>query len=313
MHATPRSIPYTIQFLGRISRTPIDQEGPAILIANTDLVRGEVKRLYRSDSAWRKLIPEIIDQQMQLAKHYHSSQAKEEDFQIPELNVYFSAVIHNTLEDFSFQNEITTNNSNFEIIHYQQYSEYSPLIVITRQKKPLDWASRELYIEDYLDVHILYYSQGHNLLFELTTSEMALDSFKKRLINVDLIPISQEKLFKILSQCSQSDYIMVGMKNSTLIGYSHPSYKTFVGSSVQAAIRTSEGRIFSTGHAVLRLDKKNTWGISTRKCRVWAMKRGTAEEFQEWCNQLCVLIENGPALLIFQVCHFWLLLNRLPL
>ncbi len=294
LHATPRSIPYTIQFLGRISRTPLDQEGPAKLIANTDAVRGEVRRLYKSDSSWRLLIPQIVDEQMQLARHYRSSQAKEEDFQMPELNVYFSALVYSTPANFNFQDHISSSSSNFEIIHYEQVNDESPLIIVTAHNKPIDWASREIYIEDLLDVHILYHASEHNLLFELTTSELALDSFKDSIINVELQSITHGRLFKTLSQFSQSDYLMVGMKNSALTGSSHPSYKTLIGSSVQAAIRSSEGRIFGTGHAVLRLDDENTWGIATRKGRVWAMKRGTASEFKEWCDQLCTLIVDGP-------------------
>ncbi|HDZ14447.1 hypothetical protein LCGC14_1421870 [marine sediment metagenome] len=294
LHATPRSIPYTIQFLGRISRAPIDQEGPAKLIANTDLVRGEVRRLYKSDASWSRLIPEIVDAQMLKARHYRSSQALEEDFQMPELNIYFSALVYNTNDDFSFQDEITTNNSNFEILHYEQDDDDSPLVIVTSQNKPLEWTSREIFIEDLLDVHVFYHASDHNLLFELTTSEIALDSFKESLITSGIKSISQGRLFKTLSQFSQSDYLMVGMKNSALNGSSHPAYKTLIGSAVQAAIRSSEGRVFATGHAVLRLDEENTWGIATRKGRVWAMKRGNAEEFKEWCDQLCTLIEDGP-------------------
>ena len=296
LHATPRSIPYTIQFLGRISRTPLDQEGPAKLIANTDAVRGEVRRLYKSDSSWRLLIPQIVDEQMQLARHYRSSQAKEEDFQMPELNVYFSALVYSTPANFSFQDQISSSSSNFEIIHYEQANDESPLIIVTAHNKPIDWASREIYIEDLLDVHILYHASEHNLLFELTTSELALDSFKGSIINVELQSITHGRLFKTLSQFSQSDYLMVGMKNSAITGSSHPSYKTLIGSSVQAAIRSSEGRIFGTGHAVLRLDDENTWGIATRKGRVWAMKRGTASEFRDWCDHLCTLIVDGPVI-----------------
>jgi superfamily II DNA or RNA helicase len=294
LHATPRSIPYTIQFLGRISRTPINQEGPAKLIANTDSVRGEVRRLYKSDSSWRVLIPQIVDEQMQLARHYRSSQAKEEDFQMPELNVYFSALVYSTPDQFTFQNQILSKSNSFEIIHYEQENNEAPLIVVTAYNKPIDWASREIYIEDLLDVHILYHASDHNLLFELTTSEIALASFKQSILNVELPTITHGRLFKTLSQFSQSDYLMVGMKNSASAGSSHPSYKTFVGSSVQAAIRASEGRVFGTGHAVLRLDEENTWGVATRKGRVWAMKRGTAEEFKDWCDQLCTLISDGP-------------------
>lgn len=294
LHATPRSIPYTIQFLGRISRTPLDQEGPAKLIANTDAVRGEVRRLYKSDSSWSNLIPQIVDEQMQLARHYRSSKAKEEDFQMPELNVYFSALVYSTPNNFSFQNQITSKYNNFDIIHYEQLSNESPLTVVTAYNKPIEWASREIYIEDLLDVHILYHASEHNLLFELTTSEAALASFKESLINIELFPITHGRLFKTLSNFSQSDYLMVGMKNSALTGSSHPSYKTLIGSSVQAAIRSSEGRVFGAGHAVLRLDEENTWGLATRKGRVWAMRRGTAEEFKEWCDQLCTLISDGP-------------------
>lgn len=296
LHSTPKSIPYTIQFLGRISRTPLNQVGSAKLIANTDMVRGEVRRLYKSDSSWSRLIPEIVDEQMQIARHYRSSQVLEEEFQMPELNVYFSALVYNTPVNFTFNEEITSNKSTFEILHYEQESYESPLIIVTSQKKPIDWASREMYIEDYLDIHILYHSTEHNLLFELTTSELALDSFKKSLITNELSPISHGRLFKTLSQFSQSDYIMVGLRNSALTGSSHPAYKTLVGSSVQAAVRTSEGRIFGIGHAVLRLDEQNTWGLATRRGRIWAMKRGTAEEFKLWCEKLGSLIEDGPIL-----------------
>lgn len=296
LHATPRSIPYTVQFLGRISRFPEDQVGSAILIANTDMVRGEVGRLYKSDISWQRLIPEIINEQMQKARHYRSSYAIDEDFQMPELNIYFSAVVYNTPEGFNFQENISTKNNKFEIIHVEQLTDSSPLIVVSSQNKPLEWASREIYIEDLLDIHVFYYVSEHNLLFELTTSEIALESFKESLINHKLTSLSHGRLFKTLSTFSQSDYLMVGMKNSTSSGASHPAYKTLIGSEVQAAIRNSEGRIFGTGHAVLRLDEDNSWGIATRKGRVWAMQRGTAEEFKEWCDKLTNLIVDGPVI-----------------
>ncbi|KEI71999.1 DEAD/DEAH box helicase [Endozoicomonas elysicola] len=294
LHSTPRSIPYTIQFLGRICRTPTDQEGPAKLIANTDAVRGEVRRLYKSDSSWSQLIPQIIDEQMQLARHYSSTKAKEEDFLMPELSVYFSALVYTTPDNFRLLDQISSNSDKFKIVHYEQESEDAPIVVITAYNKPIEWASREIYVEDLLDVHIIYHAHEHNLLFELTTSEKALDSFKDSLINMKLSRLTHGKLFKTLSKFSQSDYVMVGMKNSTSSGSSHPDYKTFMGSSVQASIRLSEGRVFATGHAVLRLDEDNTWGIATRKGRVWAMRRGTATEFKDWCDTLCTLINDGP-------------------
>jgi len=297
LHATPRSIPYTIQFLGRISRQPDSQAGPATLVANRDEVRGEVSRLYKSDEAWRQLIPQIIDEQMAKARHYRSSHARENDFQMPELNVFFSALVYETFDDFNYENDFNMDSgSPFEILHVEQKSPDSPLIIVTAHDKPLEWTSRTIYAEDLLDVHIFYHITESNLLYELTTSELALKSFKKNLIKKDLRRISHGRLYKTLSKFNQSEYIMVGMKNAVLHGASHPSYKTIIGKGVQSTVRASEGRVFSTGHALLRLDDENTWGLATKRGRVWAMKRGTAEEFELWCDKLTQLIEDDAVI-----------------
>lgn len=297
LHTTPRSIPYTIQFLGRISRQPDSQVGPATLVANRDEVRGEVSRLYKSDEAWKRLIPQIIDEQMARARHYRSSLARENDFQMPELNVFFSALVYETSNDFNYENDFDIDASSpFEILHVEQKNPDSPLIIVTAFDKPLEWASRTIYIEDLLDVHIFYHVAESNLLYELTTSELALKSFKKNLIKTDLRRISHGRLYKTLSKFNQSEYIMVGMKNATMHGASHPSYKTLIGNGVQSTVRASEGRVFSTGHALLRLDDKNTWGLATKRGRVWAMKRGTAEEFELWCDKLTQLIEDDAVI-----------------
>lgn len=293
LHATPRSIPYTIQFLGRISRQPNNQEGPATLIANLDEVRGEVTRLYRSDEAWSRLIPSVIDNRVASARHYRSSQASEIDFQLPEINVFFSAIIYEVNSHFSFKQDFIDTTDSDTILHVEQENADSPLVVITSISKPIDWANREVFIEDFLDIHIFYHSPSSNLLFELTTSDLVLNSFRDNLIHSETMPISHGRLYKTLSSFSQTDYIMVGMKNATMRGSAQPSYKTVMGSGVQTTVRASEGRVFSTGHALLKIDNDNTWGIATKKGRVWAMKRGTVNEFQIWCDRLAALVQTG--------------------
>ncbi len=294
LHATPRSTPYTIQFLGRISRQPLNQEGKAILIANRDEVRGEVSKLYKSDKAWEKLIPQLIDDQMRKARFFQSSSIDKYEFLMPEINIYFSALIYETPENFVFEENFDTEpSSGIKILHVEQQDIDSPLIIITSQDKPLEWANRSIFIKDVLDIHVYYFNLERKLLFELTTSENALHSFKNNLIKSALKRIPHGRLFKTLSEFDQSDYLMVGMRNSVMRGASQPSYKTVLGSSVQASVRASEGRIFSTGHVLLRVDKQNVWGIATRRGRVWSMKRGTVEEFKVWCDQLGDLINTG--------------------
>jgi len=37
------------------------------------------------------------------------------------------------------------------------------------------------------------------------------------------------------------------------------------------------GRVFGVGHALMNMGEKETWGIVTKRSRVWAMKRGTID------------------------------------
>jgi superfamily II DNA or RNA helicase len=294
LHATPKSIPYTIQFLGRISRQPLEQSGNAILIANKDEVKGEVSRLYNSDETWAKLVPQLIDESMKKARYYRSALINEPDFVLPDLNIYFSAVIYDVSDDFSFNTDFKVKSTSpYRVSYVSQKDINSPLVVITVIDKPIEWANREIYIENYLDVHILYHIPEKNLLFELTSSEEALDSFTESLYIGSMSRISYSKLYRALSKFDHQNYIMVGMKNAVMPGTAHPSYKTFIGNSVQDTIRNSEGRVFGVGHALMNMGEKKTWGIATKRSRVWAMKRGTIDEYKIWCDNLADLLDSN--------------------
>lgn len=294
LHTTPKSIPYTIQFLGRISRQPTEQSGNAILIANTDEARGEVYRLYNSDDTWAKIVPQLIDESMRKARYYRSAIIEEHDFVLPDLNVYFSAIIYDVNDDFTFNTEFNVKNTSpYRIAYVSQQGINNPLVIITEIDKPIEWANKGIYIGNYLDIHILYHIPDKNLLFELTSSEEALDSFSNNLYSGEIKKVNHSKLYKALSKVDKENYLMVGMKNTIMPGSSHPSYKTLIGNSVQDSIRNSEGRVFGVGHALMQMGEKKTWGIATKKGRVWAMKRGTLDEYQSWCDDIADLLTSS--------------------
>ena len=156
LHRTPKSIPYTIQFLGRISRQPKEQVGNALLIANVDEVRGEVYRLYNSDETWAKLVPQLIDEKTRKARFYRTAIIDEEDFILPDLNIYFSAIVYDVSDNFTFNTEFSVKDSSpYRVLYVSQESINHPLVVVTTVDKPIEWANREISIENYLDIHIL--------------------------------------------------------------------------------------------------------------------------------------------------------------
>ena len=109
---------------------------------------------------------------MKKARYYRSALINEPDFVLPDLNIYFSAVIYDVSDDFSFNTDFKVKSTSpYRVSYVSQKDINSPLVVITVIDKPIEWANREIYIENYLDVHILYHIPEKNLLFELTSSE----------------------------------------------------------------------------------------------------------------------------------------------
>ena len=65
LHSPPMSLPFTLQLIGRVSRTPLGQTGPALLFAIGETVQGEARRLYREDTNWARFVPELVEQALQ--------------------------------------------------------------------------------------------------------------------------------------------------------------------------------------------------------------------------------------------------------
>ena len=61
LHAAPRSLPFTLQFVGRVSRPAQTQTGEAYLLSVPEEVRGEMRRLHRADANWRLLVPKLAE------------------------------------------------------------------------------------------------------------------------------------------------------------------------------------------------------------------------------------------------------------
>ena len=69
---------------------------------------------------------------MKKVRHYSSSYARESDFQMPEINVFFSSLIYETENDFHYEENLITNSSfQFEILHIEQKDSESTLIIMT--------------------------------------------------------------------------------------------------------------------------------------------------------------------------------------
>jgi superfamily II DNA or RNA helicase len=164
LHHSPRSLPFTLQFIGRVARFAPAQVGDAHLVASPDEVRGEVRKLYREDADWRKLIPDLVDNVLgEVAKlrHFRStSPLGYLDINPMDLKPFHSVRVYgakpsqvNIETELNFEGEM-------QICFAEVDSTGRVLTVITETERTPPWAKETAITQTEYDLHIYYHSRS---------------------------------------------------------------------------------------------------------------------------------------------------------
>ena len=298
LHAAPKSLPFTLQFIGRVSRPSPTQSGDAYLLSVPDEVTGEMRRLHRADSNWRKLVPKLAEIAVGKAAQAHSVRLaydwEDIDLNPLDLRPFFSVrVLETAGKSFDFAQRFALEERDPASSLVFQELPYSDLAVyITETRREPAWAVDTGLNDVRYDLHLFVWQKGRKLLFELTTSPELVRLIREALAFQDLISISASRVLRVM-QSSQPEYYMVGLRNALGAGAAQPAYKTMMGSTVEAAVRPLDGQVFAPGHALMQVRDGETRGIATAGGRIWAIKRGDIAELKRWCEEMGQLIASS--------------------
>ncbi|GAL77776.1 hypothetical protein JCM19274_5489 [Algibacter lectus] len=160
LHDIPRTLPTTIQFIGRISRVHKNQTGNAILIADRNYVKGEVKKLYYFDKSWDLLIPDLVGEiktNSPLFPDLEPSELNPLGISPDDLKPFFSTRIYKTKLGFEFKKGFHKKMpSGIELVFTHQDDINSPLILITKHKKTLPWGEKTQHYFKIIMIYIFY-------------------------------------------------------------------------------------------------------------------------------------------------------------
>jgi superfamily II DNA or RNA helicase len=288
LHHAPRSLPFTLQFVGRVARVVKSQVGDAHLIASPDEVRGEVRKLYHQDADWRKLIPKLIDRI--LGKESHARRLLSSSIYGPlDIDPVDLKPFHSVRVYRGGSSEIDLDRTidfpvDIQVSLRHRDVKANLLVMITETERVPGWAIDTGISQTAYDLHIYYQYAPASLLFEYTSSDEIGRLIREQLASADLPTLKPGELLKAMAGVSDPDYLMVGLRNATGLGPAHPTYKTFMGTEVQAAIRPSDARVFAPGHALARVDDHETRGIASANGRVWSIRRSSLPAFIDWCE-----------------------------
>lgn len=292
LHEPPKSFPFTLQLIGRVTR-PINTENtPAAIIADPDELRREgigetVKRLYHEDRGWGELIPNLVEEYVDTLVPGGQQGANGQFRGVNESDIepYLSTRLYDISEenlDFTTQVDIGS-----EVTIYRLPSSQAGdfLGLLTRRRQKPAWGTRTPLSSVEYDLHLYYYEANSQTLFESSTSDKLAKEIRSEITQDEPDIRGGESLVRVLQSDGPVEYQVAGLANALGPSKSLPSYKMLLGERVEGAIKPSDPKAFTQGHAVAKVDGE-TVGMSEGQGTVWSTGREKLGEFKAWCDTI---------------------------
>lgn len=298
IHDKYKSLPITLQFIGRFARKKQGLGNATIVanIANDDIKEG-LRELYAQDSDWNVLLKSM------------SSAAINKEISIQELTEGFSKLGVKNLNItqlvpkvsmIAFKTDATSWNWKNWIKAFDEdicrccvNEERKVLVIIEPQESKVDWVSNKEISDVNWQLHILYWNSEKKMAFVNSTDkskcnklvEVIFDNTKK---------VQGESVFKCLYGIKRLMFGTVGL-NSAINGPIR--YKMYAGVDIAQGLTESQKRnciksnLFGTGYSG---DGRVSIGCSY-KGTIWSRWVESVDFWIKWCNGIADKI-NDPSI-----------------
>ncbi|UJA31383.1 DEAD/DEAH box helicase [Clostridium sporogenes] len=295
IHDKYKSLPITLQFIGRFARKKPGL-GNATIVANIadDDIKEGLRELYSQDSDWNVLLKSMsssaINKEISLQELTDGfSKLGLKNLDIKQLVPKVSMMAFKTdAQRWSWQN--WTKVFNEDICRCCVHEERKVLIIIEPQESKVEWVINREISDVNWQLHILYWNSEKKTVFVNSTDktkcnrlvEAVFDDFKK---------VQGESVFKCLYDIKRLMFGTVGL-NSAINGPIR--YKMYAGVDIAQGLTESQKRncvksnLFGTGY--------NGQGRVSIGCSykgtIWSRWVESIEFWIKWCNGIADKINN---------------------
>ncbi|MEI6348875.1 MAG: DEAD/DEAH box helicase family protein [Bacteroidota bacterium] len=305
IHDERQSLPITLQFIGRFTRTSYDELGKASFITNIAYppIHDELDQLYARNADWNLLLPRISENATQKEiniKDFLEGFQNINESEVPfgEINPAMSTVIFkNSSNEWNPLNWHAgfPNIERYEHV-FSDTNHLNTLVIILGKIEKVEWGNFETVQNLQWDIVIVHWDIRPNInrVF-LNTSMKALSSntlmdaiFGKG--NTSLI--TGMNVFRIFHEVNRLTLFNVGTRKG--IGQDI-TFQSYYGKGVQDGIKEIEqgtlikNNIFGVGY---KEGEKVSLGCSI-KGKIWSYQRGNLDELTKWCKSIGENVENN--------------------
>lgn len=314
-HDKHKSIAATAQLIGRLARVHPSHPESSVLVTVRDAdvyphLVGVVRQLYDEDADWQRVIPGLIDEQVEAtledAKYAHSfapSAAKVDLSQLAPLRraCIFEAV-NEWVPDFTKTGRVPESlevGGSFlggRVVYSGVDGDKTTLLVVTSSPQRPRWSSGP-----HLD------SECYSLFIASFRASAVVSKSDLLLLNVETVgaqnamldvlgargsvriadPKSLQEAFDSLPRVSVSS---LGVRSPHGATRGRPSYRMFAGKSIEEGMRDAEVSLGAMGHAMAQVGEpsKQTFsaGFSSAKGKFWESRYTPLRGYEQFVTEL---------------------------
>ena len=287
IHDKYKSLPITMQFVGRFARTQTNL-GEASVIANIvdDDIKDSLEVLYSQDSNWNKVLKDMsaekIGREVDLQKLARGFTGTE-IIPLNQIRPKVSMFMYTTTET-SWHWQKWRKVFNEECSQHYVNEQEKILIITELRNNNVDWTVCRDITDVSWNLHILYWNKVKHVFYINTTDKGIADRFAEAVF-CSSSRITGEEVFRCLYGINRLMLSTVGLK--TAISNHHIRYRMFAGVDVAEGITratastVTKSNLFGVGYE----NGKNMSIGCSYKGTIWSKWVETIDYWIDWCDK----------------------------
>ncbi|WP_316844476.1 DEAD/DEAH box helicase [Pedobacter psychrodurus] len=305
IHDERQSIPITLQFIGRFTRTSYNSLGNASFITNMAYppIKDELDQLYAKDADWNLLLPmlsEGAEQQQIDFKNFLDGFNHLEDSIIPFQNISpaLSTIIYKNDGDTWHPNNWRDGINSLNTYDHQ-YSDYNAeqntLVIILGKVARVEWGDFDTVQDLTWDMIVVFWDlrpEINRIFVNTSIKNFSSETLVDEIFEGDRVKITGMNVFRIFHEVYRLSLFNVGARKGVP---GDISFQSFYGKGVQDGLHMLaqgtliKNNIFGVGY---KDGIKVSLGCSV-KGKVWSYLRGNLQELTAWCRTVGDIINNA--------------------
>lgn len=290
LHDIHKTLPITLQFVGRFTRTADTNIGDATVFANIadNRVQDALTILYSQDSDWNHLIQatydDVIEREIafqEFLRRFHFDEI--EAFPISNIFPKFTVFLYRTSQDAELSR--LAHNYNDGAVHRLALNRQDGVaVVVSRLDSDIDWGKIASLQNTNFVCTAFFLDEEHDLIFVYSSDKGDPTPFV-RAIDPGSTVFKDRAIYRCLHDVNRLLLTNLGLRR-TMAGPIR--YRQYIGADVGAGIRSQvqEGSytamLFGMGYEKA---SRVTIGCS-QKGRIWSRNGGRILDWVEWCRSV---------------------------